>query len=73
MQAIKALFHVSFTADSWDSSERVEAGLQAGRLCAGSVRHLPLLLHHDRVQRLHLRQPAHVSGRLDSVSQNAPS
>ncbi len=51
----------------------MEAGLQARRLCAGAVRHLPLLLHHDRIQCLHLRQPAHVSGRLDSVSQNAPS
>ncbi len=40
----------------------MEAGREAGRVRPGPVRGLPLLLRYDRVQRLHLRQPAHVHG-----------
>lgn len=49
-------------AGAGDPREQVEAGHEAGHLRAGVVRHLPLLLRHDRVQRVHLRQPAHVHG-----------
>lgn len=43
-----------------DPCEQVEVGLQAGRVRACSVCHLPLLFRHDRIQRLHICQPAHV-------------
>lgn len=49
-------------AGSWDPREQVEAGLQAGCVCDGALCRVPLLLHPDRVQHLHLRQPAHVLG-----------
>lgn len=52
--------NVCVHAGSGHPPEQMEAGLQAGRLCPGLVRRLPLRLRHDRVQRLHLRQPAHV-------------
>lgn len=43
-------------------SEQVDSGPQAGSGLPPLVRCLPLLLHPHRVQRLHVCQPAHVSG-----------
>lgn len=55
-------------AGAGDPPEQMEAGREAGHLRPGVVRHLPLLLRHDRVQRLHLCQLAHVHGGLVSSS-----
>lgn len=60
MTHLKIWFAVCVHAGSGHLPEQMEAGFQAGRLRPGLVRRLPLLLCHDRVQRLHLRQPAHV-------------
>lgn len=48
-------------AGSWRPSKQVDPGLAAGPGLHRPVRHLPLLLRPHRVQRLHLRQPPHVS------------
>lgn len=48
----------------------MEAGQKAGGVRAGSIRRIPVLLRHDRVQRVHLRQPTNVPrGHLTSQSQ----
>lgn len=48
--------------------KQVAAGFKAGHLCPGLVCRVPLLLRHDRVQRLHLCQLAHVHGGLERSS-----
>lgn len=40
----------------------MDSGLATGSSLPHPVRHLPLFLHPDRIQRLHLRQPPHVPG-----------
>lgn len=45
-----------------DPPEQVATGFEAGRVRPRPVRRFPLLLHHDRVQRLHVCQPPHVYG-----------
>lgn len=52
----------STSAGGGDPREPLEAGSEAGYLHAGPLRCLPVFLHHDRVQRVHLRQPANVHG-----------
>ena len=62
-----------FPVGSGDPCERLEAGPEAGYLRAAALRRVPLLFRHDRVQRLHLRQPAHVSGGLLDIRASSQS
>lgn len=54
---------MSICPGSGHPPEQMEAGCEVGFVCPGLVRHLPLLLCHDRVQCVHLRQPPHVQRR----------
>lgn len=51
-------------AGVWRSPEQVAAGQEAGVRMPFPVRRVPVLLHHDGVQRVHLRELAHVRGTL---------
>lgn len=51
-------------AGVWRSPEQVAAGQEAGVRMPFPVWRVPVLFHHDGVQRVHLRELAHVRGTL---------
>lgn len=59
---LSSVFCSALPAGSRRSFKQMDPGLATGAGLHRPVRHLPLLLRPDRVQRLHLRQPPHVPG-----------
>ncbi|XP_045301391.1 sodium/potassium/calcium exchanger 3 isoform X1 [Leopardus geoffroyi] len=57
----------------WRSPEQVAAGQEARVRVPFPVRCVPVLLHHDRVQRVHLCELAHVRGPLSRLATHRAS
>lgn len=62
------MFFVCVYTGAGDPLQQVAAGFKAGRVRPRPVCRFPLLLYHDRIQRLHFCQPSHVYGRVEHSS-----